>query len=191
MRGARGKAVGGDSQGRDTGATALRVHTLRAIGEAEPAAWNACANPISDSSSEIRQATPPATKAGEAGAPQPLRHLKRPMKNLFSIHSYRTLFYRRSRTPARLAAGRDGKHSISWSKLRRDRCLAQRPATSRAILAASTCSIAAGPRPTNARAAAITRNSRSRCRSRLPLGGGSWCDQDPTPILPARDLPQA
>src|SRR5580704_6182608 len=69
MKGARGKAVGGDSQGRDTGATALRVHTLRAIAEAEPSAWNACANPIWDSSSKIRQATPPATKADEPGAP--------------------------------------------------------------------------------------------------------------------------
>jgi uncharacterized protein len=70
MKEAQGKAAGGGSQERrDTGATALRVHTLRAIGEAEPAAWNACANPISDSSSKIKQITPSATNLDDADIP--------------------------------------------------------------------------------------------------------------------------
>jgi uncharacterized protein len=66
MKEAQGKVAGGDSQGRDAGATALRVHALCAIGEVEPAIWDSCANADQDFSGKINCVAPPAETAIEA-----------------------------------------------------------------------------------------------------------------------------
>ena len=63
-----------------------------------------------------------------------------------------------------------------------------RRATSRATRAANTCSTAAGRKPMSAPAAAITRSSRSRCRSRRRPDAGCWCARARMPTKPRRAL---
>jgi uncharacterized protein len=58
MTGVRGKPVGADKPERGDAAAELHVHALGAVGDVEPAEWDACANPVAQNTDEVTTYNP-------------------------------------------------------------------------------------------------------------------------------------